>query len=408
MELRVLYSAGESSGDEHLCNLLQELRNISADISFRGMAGSKTEQAGFNPDLRLEKFASVMGFFDVLKKLSLINQALQWFEETIKNWKPDIIILVDYPDFNLKLAKIAKQYSVKTFYYIPPKLWAWRSGRIKLIKSCIDKMALIFPFEKKFYAELDYNKTVYVGHPFSQELKRDTSAEQEQSKRNSFLEINNLSLSATTLAVFPGSRKGEIDKHLPTLLETVSLLKQKKADLQVLLSVADSVTEYLDTYSEAFKELNIHCLSNQNLNILRFSDVGLIKSGTSNLQAAFYGLPFIMFYKSNYLTELIVKYVVKIKQYSLVNILESNSIEECVGLNFNSQKLSSSLLELIENQNARKQVVERLQYVCSKLSDYEDLEIFKEANSPAQRCAILIQNLINKKNSYLLNNDRQR
>lgn len=393
MTYRIAFSAGEYSGDEHLSEILSALKKKFPDAEFRGLAGPKVRSIGITTELALEEYASVMGFADVLRAAPKIFSALAWFKRTFSNWKPDLLVIVDYPDFNLKLAKIAKQSGSKVFYYIPPKIWIWRAGRIKKIKALVDRVALIFPFEKSFYEKLGFHKSVYVGHPFQESLIKEDDPEKEQQYRSDFLRSLDLNPAKPIIAFFPGSRKSEIRRHWPGMVAGLNLLNQRIPDIQVLLSIAAPVKELIEKQAE---KAQFKCISveGRNLEILRFASVGLIKSGTSNLQAAFYGLPFVMYYQASLISELIVRCFIKIRRFSMVNIIRPGSVVELLQGSGSPEKIADELETLIKNEARQKDVKQGLKEVQSMLSTFEPLPIFAGSQRAAQRAAILAAELL--------------
>lgn len=393
MGYKIAFSAGEFSGDEHLSNLLCELKLLIPDSQFRGLAGPKTRALGIETELAIEDYASVMGFVDVAKAAPRIIRALNCFKKLFQTWKPNLLIIVDYPDFNLKLAKLAKDSGAKVLYYIPPKLWAWRQSRIKLIQKYVDCTALIFPFEKEFYQNLGYNRSHYVGHPFYNSLKKEDCAKTEQSLRMKFIESYNLDPQKPVLAFFPGSRSSEIKRHWSGMVAGLEELLKRVPETQILLSVAPPVKALVQEY---LKNISIKCtiIESKNLEILRFSDLGFVKSGTSNLQAAFYELPFVMYYQASRFSELIVRTFVKIKEFSLVNIIRPGTVKELLQKEASPQRIAEELELLISNSVERQKVKAGLREVHERLGSFDSLEVFKDCQTAAQRTARLAINLL--------------
>lgn len=388
MSLKIAFSAGEFSGDEHLSDILSAIRNLAPDCEFRGLAGPKTRALGIKTELALEDYASVMGFADVLKAAPKILSALSWFKKTFATWKPDLLVIVDYPDFNLKLAKIAKASGAKVIYYIPPKIWIWRSNRIKKIEKVVDRVALIFPFEKEFYEKLDFSRSVYVGHPFHDSLKRESSQELENQKRHDFFDTLSLDINKTTLAFFPGSRPSEIKRFWPGMIAGLNILAKRLPEIQIILSVAPSVKNIINE-KLAESDIRCCCIEGKNLEILRFSDLGFVKSGTSNLQAAFYELPFVMYYQASLFSELIVRCFIKIRQFSMVNIIRPGTVIELLQRSATPERIADELESLIISEEKRNKVKSNLKEVHNLLSTYDYLPIFENCHRPAERAAKL-------------------
>lgn len=399
MGYRIAFSAGELSGDEHLSSVLKEVQRLLPDAEFRGLAGSMTRALGIETELDLEDYGSVMGFIDVAKAAPKIFSALNWFKKTFKSWKPDLLIVVDYPDFNLRVARLAKANGAKVLYYIPPKLWAWRQSRIKLIEDLVDRVALIFPFEKAFYEKLGYKRAFYVGHPFYTSLKRESDPQTESLLRSEFIKYLGLDEQKPVLAFFPGSRPSELKRHWPGMIAGLKELIRRIPETQILLSVAPSVRELLAEY-QVHNEIKCTAIEGRNLEILRFSDLGFIKSGTSNLQAAFYELPFVMYYQAGLLSELIVRSFVKIREFSLVNIIRPGTIEELIQKEASPQVIADKLESLIVNKTKRSQLKKNLKEVHELLGSCDSLAIFEGCQTPAERTARLGVQLLNRSEEF--------
>ena len=393
MAFKIAFSAGEISGDEHLSEILKSLKLKYPDAEFRGLAGPKVRALGISTELALEDYASVMGFADVLKAAPKILSALSWFKKTFSVWKPDLLVVVDYPDFNLRLAKIAKAAGSKVFYYIPPKIWIWRAGRIKKIKKFVDKVALIFPFEKEFYQKLGYQKTTYVGHPFHESLKKEENAEAEKLKRTEFLKSLRIDPEKPVIAFFPGSRASEINRHWPGMVAGLNALAKRIPDIQILLSVTPAVKNLINQHLQQ-TSLNCICIEGKNLEILRYADLGFVKSGTSNLQAAFYELPFVMYYKASLLSEMIVRCFIKIRAFSMVNIIRPGTVVELLQGWAPPESIADELEGLIRDHKKIKEVKDGLKEVHNLLSSSEQLAIFENCDKAAERAAHLAAELL--------------
>lgn len=392
MVFRVLFSAGDFSGDEHLSRVLQAMRIEHPEVEFRGMAGPSTRALGVGTELALEDFAALMGFVDVVKASPRIFAARRWFKRAIAEWKPNLLIIVDYPDFNLRLARMAKSAGVKVLYYIPPKVWAWRAGRIQAIERLVDKTALIFPFEKPFYKQHGHTRTSYVGHPFSSSLVREDDTLREQQLRREFLEAQELDPERPVVAFFPGSRAGEIRRHWDGMLAGLAELHFRMPQIQVLLSVAAPVRQMVNELV-AKSSLAISVAEEKNLEILRFSDVGFVKSGTSNLQAAFYELPFVMYYQAGLLAEIIVRLLVKIKEFSIVNIIRPGTIRELLQKDATPQKIADELERLLK-EPARSHMKAQLREVHKLLGSCDEDPLFDGCRSAPERAARLALSLL--------------
>lgn len=363
--MQIAISAGELSGDEHAAKFVRALLAIDPSFTFWGMGGGNMRAAGVETLVDSEKSASVMGFFPVFRALGRIRSSFNQLKLALENQRPDALVLVDYPDFNLRLARVAKRLNIKTFYFIPPKVWAWRRGRVSNFISDIDRAACIFPFEDTFFREHGYSGSAFVGHPFVDELNSRPPTDAERASLCAELDI---SPSSRIVAVLPGSRTSEVHRLLPLANEAAKILSQQRPDVACVMAVAPSLSR---EHIRALLPLNSPLrISNRSaLELMRCSRVGLLKSGTSNLQAAFLGLPFVMFYQASAMAAFIVRTIVRVKEYSPVNILRPGTVPEIIQEQLTAQKLAQAVGELLDSitscaaqQSGFHQIIEALKY----------------------------------------------
>jgi lipid-A-disaccharide synthase len=327
--MKVVFCAGERSGDEHAAKVLNALRNKIRFDSISGMGGRALSSLGMSLVVDIEHGASVMGITEVLKTLKTHLKNLNLMKEHIRSTKPDVLVLIDYAEFNTILAKYAHSIGIKTYYIIPPQVWAWRKYRVKTLRRVLSGAALLFPFEEKFW-EMEQAK--FHGHPLVSEI---TPTQNKLELREKL----GLPTSGKLLALFPGSRRQEIESHL-SLFESVT----KK-----LSGIVPVVAK-----TKALKSIPNGWIGCEDpINLLRAADVGIIKSGTSNLQAALAELPFVMVYKTSRLSELIGRLMLNIPQYSIVNILKPNTVKELVQDEANTESLVTEVNRLLESDNQR-------------------------------------------------------
>lgn len=346
MALKIAISAGELSGDEHASKLVAALRQLRPDVELRGMGGRFSRSAGVETIVDSERSASAMGFQELITQLPKILGAMSKMKGLLRDWHPDILVLVDFPDFNLRLARYAKSLGIKVFYFIIPKLWAWRTGRVEHFKRYVDHAALIFPFEKDFLEKLGYSKCSYVGHPFATDFKPTTRTRDEV-----FKELG-LNPDFPTIAVLPGSRKSETKRHLSRVAGAFKILKERVPNIQGIVVIAPSLenskAEFLPLTTTGLKLTTL-----KSLEIMSVCDVGLIKSGTSNLQAAYCRLPFVMFFVASALGAWIVRIFVKISHYSIVNIIQPGTLTELVQEDASPIRLADELFRLLSSEETR-------------------------------------------------------
>jgi lipid-A-disaccharide synthase len=282
-----------------------------------------------------------MGFIEVLKHLPYIKQVMDSMVENVRKEKPDIVLLIDYPGFNLKFARMVKKYCKKIVYYISPQLWAWGKRRIKKIKTLIDKMIVIFPFEKEFYKKNGIDVD-FVGHPLLEILD-----DFEYQKKEDFIDKYGFTVNSKLLAVFPGSRIQEVKKHLPIVNDVlIKLLNQNK--INIGLAVTSTIP--LEIYKQFISDDRIKLIKNDQYNLLKHADLALVKSGTTTVEAACFEVPMIIFYKTSFINFLIGRLLVKIDSFGMVNIIAGEKIvPELLQNEVNVSNLYNYCVQLLNN-----------------------------------------------------------
>lgn len=337
--------AGEASGDLHASTLMKELKKLDSKASFRCWGGDLMAQQGAEL-VRHYKDLAFMGFFEVLTHISTITRNIRFCKTDIFEYHPDVLILVDYPGFNLRISRYAHKQGIKVFYYISPQLWAWRSSRVNIIKKTVDRMFVILPFEEEFYKKYGY-KVDFIGHPLLDVIKSDA----DHSDRKTFLDRNNLT-EKPIIALLPGSRRQEIRTMLKVMLNITPSFNQ----YQFIIAGAPSINP--DFYSEITGATSVKTITGQTYDILRNSEAALVTSGTATLETALIGIPQVVCYKGNFFSYLIARLVVKIKYISLVNLIMGQKVvHELVQDDFKIKTLENELRKIlngIENQNIIK------------------------------------------------------
>jgi len=323
--MKLFFIAGERSGDLHASNLIKEIKKLIPDTEVVGYGGDLMENAGMRL-LSHYREISFMGFYEVVKNLFTIRKKIKECKNHIQLEKPDIIVLVDFPGFNLRMAKFAKDLGIKTAYYISPKIWAWKKGRINTIRTVIDNMYVIFPFEVDFYKSLNY-KVEYVGNPLVEHIKN--------------FDFEDFRLPASDqkyIAFLPGSRPQEIQKSIPI----IKCLSNRNPDLVFMVGGVDNVDN--EEYSALQKISNVNVLFDRTYDILKFCDVSITTSGTATLETALIGTPQVVCYKTSNISYQIAKRVVKLKYISLVNlIIDQPVVKELIQEDFTVEKLEDEL-----------------------------------------------------------------
>ncbi|MBK9272016.1 MAG: lipid-A-disaccharide synthase [Saprospiraceae bacterium] len=332
--------AAEASGDLHGSQLIRALKDLHPDSETRGWGGDLMLKEGHQLDVHYRS-ASFMGFVEVLKNLPKIVKLFRITKKNIDTYKPDAIILVDYPGFNLRMAKWASEKGFKVFYYIAPQLWAWKEKRIEIIKRYVSKLFVILPFEEKYFRERGVNAS-YYGHPLSKSIQEfKTSAEFIQYKKK---------LNQPILALLPGSRIQEIKTMLPFFLNAVKDLK----GVQIMVA---GMTQHKALYTSILVEhsANIELYYDSTYQILSIADFAFVTSGTATLETGLFGVPQIVCYKGNPLSYIIAKRLIKIKYISLVNlILDKAVITELIQDQLNAENLRLELQKLMNPEHKNK------------------------------------------------------
>lgn len=344
----ILISVGEASGDMHAANLVQAVKKSSPNIQFYGMGANLMQNAGVNIIVNANKL-SIMGWVEIITKFSAIRKAFRIMTDAVLHNKPDLLILVDYPGFNLRLAKVAKKAGIKVLYFISPKIWAWNQGRVEIIKKYVDMMAVIFPFEVEFYKKRQVSVT-FVGNPLLEMVKPKLTREAAQ-------KTFNLNPNYKTIGLFPGSRKSEIKYLLPIMLATAQLLKTKYPNLQFLLPQASSITiDELQPYLQSCP-IKIQVVQNQNYDVMQVCDAIIAASGTATLEIALMAIPLVIIYKGSWLEYKIAKHLIKIPYIGLCNILANKKIvQELLQYDATPKNITEEIEKILNDTNYRTEM----------------------------------------------------
>ena len=337
--------AGEASGDLHGSNLIKQLKLKDAQAEFRGWGGDAIQAAGTTLVKHYKELA-FMGFTEVLMNIRTILNNIFFCKQDITDYKPDVLILIDYPGFNLRIAQWAKRQGIKVVSYISPQVWAWKENRVKKIRDCVDLMLVILPFEKAFYKKWNFDVT-YVGHPLLDALKD--------------IPVTNLQYKKPVIALLPGSRKQEIKALLPIMLEVIPNFPEYEFVIAQAPSQPDSL------YDEIIGKIKVSRLKNNTYSLLQVSYAALVTSGTATLETALFKVPEVVCYKTSKFSYQIAKWLVKIKFISLVNlIMDKEVVTELIQDNLNTSTLKIELQKLL-NSNHRDLVLENYNALEKKL-----------------------------------------
>ncbi|WGD33590.1 lipid-A-disaccharide synthase [Olleya sp. YS] len=334
--------SGEASGDLHGSNLMKALQKQDVDAEFRFWGGDLMQSVG-GTLVKHYKALAFMGFSEVIMNLRTIAKNLSFCKSDIASYNPDVIIFIDYPGFNLRIAKWAKHKQFKTHYYISPQIWAWKEGRIKAIKRDIDAMYVILPFEKAFYEDKHNYPVHFVGHPLIDAISSRTQVDEFE-----FRATHGLS-EKPIIALLPGSRKQEITKMLSVMLSVVN----DYPDYQFVIAGAPS--QDYSFYQTFIKQSNVHFISNKTYDLLSLSTAALVTSGTATLETALFKVPQVVCYKGSWVSYQIGKRVVNLDYISLVNlILDKEAVTELIQNDFNTKRLKKELDLILDDYERTK------------------------------------------------------
>ncbi len=309
--------AGEASGDLHGANLVREALKIDPELHFLGIGGQRMREAGVETLVDAAKMA-VVGLVEVVAHFDVIFHAYSVLKKIIATDPPDLLILIDYPDFNLRIARLAKARGVKVLYYISPQVWAWRVGRVKKIGRLVDRMAVVFPFEVPFY-EREGVPVSFVGHPLV-DIVHPTRDHAEA------LASFGLDPGRPTVGLFPGSRKSEVRTLLPTILATATLLRKRFPDVQFLLPLASSLTRAdLAPWLEG-AGIEVTVVEGRGYDVMQACDAIVTVSGTVTLEIALIGVPMVIIYRVSPLTYTVGKRLIRVDHIGLCNIVAGERV----------------------------------------------------------------------------------
>ena len=338
--------AGEASGDLHASNLVAEIKRKDAKAEFRGCGGDLMKAQGVDL-LKHYRTMAYMGFVEVAVNLRKVLRNIAQCKKDIVNYRPDVVILVDYPGFNLRIADFAHRKGFKVIYYISPQVWAWKRNRVFRIKRSVDKMMVILPFEVEFYKRYGVDAT-FVGNPLLDELAKFNPV-----NRSAFLRRNNLGEKREIIALLPGSRRQEVKRMLPEMLKVVP----DYPDYQFVVAGVSSIEK--EFYKDIIGNADALLVVDQTYELLQNTSAAVVTSGTATLETALFTVPEIVCYKANQLSYLIARRLVKVKYISLVNlVMDKEVVKELIQGDMNKENISKTLAGILRNGKRQKQVLE--------------------------------------------------
>jgi len=351
----VVIVAGEASADLHGSNLVKALKRLRPGIVFRGIGGKRMEQAGVDILFRCSDMA-VVGLTEVMYKLPTIIRASRKLKSILKKDHPDLLILIDYPDFNLHVARSAKRYHVPVLYYISPQVWAWRKGRVRRIARRVDRMAVILPFEEAFYRQRGV-EVDFVGHPLLDFIPAEVNKAQVVVK----LGVED---SQPVVGLLPGSRKEEVENLLPVMVKSAEILARAYPRIRCLLPLAKTIDIALVQSFIDNSSVEIKVVEDGLYDVLRVCDVVLVASGTATLETAIMGVPMVIVYKVSSLSYRVGKMIIKVPYIGLVNLIAGEEIvPELIQDEVIPDRLAHEALRILEDTGLRQGIIKKLQRI---------------------------------------------
>ncbi len=356
---RVMIVAGEASGDLHGGNLVRAMHRIDPDIRFTGVGGKQMQRAGVELLADVADMA-VVGLTEVVFRLRMILGVLRRLKALLKRDPPDLVILIDYPDFNLPLARTAKKCGVKVLYYISPQVWAWRKGRVKTIRETVDRMVVILPFEEKFYREAGIDVT-FVGHPLLDEVRK-------KYERPEALKRFGLREEAVTIAVLPGSRRNEVASLLPEMLRACRILTERISPIQFILPIAGTLDPaFVRDILQPFP-IRINVVPDEIYDVIAVADAAMVASGTATLETALLETPMVVLYKISGISYAVGRRVIRVDHISLVNLIAGRTVvPELIQAEANPERIAAEVGQIVTRREKAREMRAALAEIREKL-----------------------------------------
>lgn len=355
----IMFVAGENSGDLHASRVIVELNKLYPNGEFFGFGGERMEQAGMRLDENLAQKLPIMGFTQVVKKYPRIRALLRQAADMLRERRPDLLVLIDYPGFNLRTAAVARQQGIPVVYYISPQFWAWHRERLEVIRQNVDKMLVILPFEADLYHE-EGIAAEFVGHPLQDDLA-------EITPRGAVLSRLDIPEDAEVIGLVPGSRNGEVIRHLSVMLDAARIIRQRRPKARFVLPRAGTISmDLLNKYLDRYPDVDVAVADSDHKSVRAAMDFAICKSGTSTLEYALLGVPMVIIYRASAITAFIGRRVLKIPYIGLVNIVAGEEVapemwqEAATG-----KEIARHVLEILENP-------EKMAAMKSKMADVKE------------------------------------
>lgn len=362
---KIFIIAGEASGDLHGAGLMLAMKSLCPDVEFLGIGGPKMVEAGLNP-VFLNNELAVVGLFEILSHVKPILKAVRQAMHALKQERPNLLVLIDYPGLNLFMARYARHLGISVFYYISPQVWAWRRGRIRKMRRFIDKLAVILPFEEEFFRSHGLN-AYFVGHPLLDVVRPSVS-------REVFCESAGLKPSKEIVGILPGSRRGEVQSMLPVFLQTAALIQRDLPECQFVLPIAPGLSRaWVEECITRERQANPHIpaisiVERQTYDAMAASSLLLLASGTVTLEAAILRIPMLVAYRVSSMTYHLARRIVHVKFMSLVNLIAGRDVvPEFLQYDATPERLSELGLLLLKDEKRRQDMLNGLNEVVSQL-----------------------------------------
>ena len=355
----VVIIAGEASADLHGANLVAAIKRLNPEVVFSGIGGKRMEKAGVRILYHAADMA-VVGLTEVFSKLRIIFQASKAIKSLLKKERPDLLILLDYPDFNIHIARTAKRQGIPVLYYISPQIWAWRGGRIKKIARRVDRMAVILPFEKDYYRDTPLTVD-YVGHPLLDEYPQDMDKKRIAQKMG-------IGKSHPVLGLLPGSRKEEIRNLLPAMVGAAEMLAKQYPDLRCILPLAPGIEAPFVQGIVGGSNQKIHLFQGNIYEVLSVCDLALVTSGTATLETAIMGVPMVIIYKMSPFSFWLGKMIIHVPHIGIVNLIGGEEVvPELIQGEVTADRLTAEALAILEDTEARENMIRKLRLLRERL-----------------------------------------
>ncbi len=354
---RVMMIAGEASGDLHGSGVIRELKRRRPAVDVFGIGGDAMKREGMEL-VRHSASMSFMGFVEVVRHLGLIRETERTLENLLDQRRPDVVVLIDYPGFNLRLARKVKRRRIRVLYYISPQVWAWRPGRVKTMKRLVDRMKVVFPFEVDWYRREGVD-VEFVGHPLVETLRASMNREE-------FFRRYGLDPGRRLIGLLPGSRKQELDNMLPAMLEAARMLRSSH-DVQFALAVAPNLgLPLLREYVSPAEPIAV--ITGATYDLMAYSDAAIVTSGTATLETGWFETPMVVIYKTSFLSYLIGRALIRTQNIALVNIVLGRTVvPELIQHQMHGDAVAAAVAQILDDADYRASVRSGLSAVRSRL-----------------------------------------